>query len=219
MIIPYRADVPMYRWPIANFALIAATCVVSIVAFGATTADDTIKAMILDGWQVTGLFGHILLHAGPLHLIGNMVFLWVFGNAICAKVGNGPFLLIYVGLGFFAGIMHVIFDGDPAVGASGAINGIVGMFLVWYPVNKISCVFLFFFYPRKFEISSMWLILVWLAFDVYGATTGGRGVAYWAHLGGLAAGITLAYALLKSGKVKMTEYERSIIDVLNGRRT
>ena len=71
----------------------------------------------------------------PLLYVGD---LWVFGNAICAKVGNIAYTIVYVALGLCSGVIHLLLDGDPAVGASGAINGVVAMFLVFYPLNTIS---------------------------------------------------------------------------------
>ncbi len=166
---------------------------------------------------MTGLLGHTLLHVGLFHLIGNMIFLWVFGNAICAKVGNLWFPLVYVGLSLAAGVTHILLDGDPAIGASGAINGIVGMFLVLYPLNDISCFYFVVLYWGTFTLSSFWMILFWLVFDIWGAAAGMGGVAYWAHLGGIGAGVALALALLSLGWLKTESYERSLIDVLRGR--
>ncbi|MBN1845857.1 MAG: rhomboid family intramembrane serine protease [Sedimentisphaerales bacterium] len=172
---------------------------------------------VLEGWNPVGLVGYMWLHGGILHLAGNMIFLWVFGNAVCAKVGNLRFLLIYIVLGVLAGAAHVFFVGDDVsvVGASGAINGIVGMYLVWYPINSISCVWFFFFpFGRTFHVDSYWMILFWLAFDIWGAFSDGIGVAYFAHLGGFAAGVGLAILLLKVKWVRMDELEKSLLEVL-----
>jgi len=119
MFIPYQVDVPMQRHPWANYLLIAITAAISI--YGFTEPDDaTINRMILRDWSLAGLFGHVFIHAGILHLAGNMLFLWVFGNAICSKVGNAVYVLIYVGLGLVAGAAHLMLDGGAALGASGA---------------------------------------------------------------------------------------------------
>jgi hypothetical protein len=100
------------------------------------------------------------------------------------------------------------------VGASGAINDIVGMFLVFYPTNEVTCVYLLFLRPGRFSASSYWIILLWLAFDIWGAFSGGGGVAYWAHLGGFAFGFSLAVALLKTGLVTMEPDEKSLLQTL-----
>lgn len=127
-----------------------------------------IRPFILDGWTIEGLLGHIWLHGGVIHLLGNMLFLWIFGNAVCAKIGNIRYLPIYLGLGVIAGISHLIFVGGSVVGASGAIYGIVGMYLVFFPENEITCYLVFFFpllirpYIKEFCMSSIWIILFWV---------------------------------------------------------
>ena len=190
MLIPYRVDVPMYRRPIANAVIL----VLAVVVFGfeiGEMSSETLESMILFDWSISGLLGHMWLHLGVMHLVGNMLFLWVFGNAVCAKQGNLAYPLVYVALGVIAGMTHLVFDGGPALGASGAINGVVGMYLFWYPRNDVSC-FAWFFGPRFFRVSSIWMILLWLGFDLLGLATGGAGVAYYAHIGGLVAGVAIA---------------------------
>lgn len=179
-----------------------------------------VRPFILNRWDIKGLFGHIWLHGGILHLLGNMLFLWIFGNAVCAKIGNIRYLPIYLGLGLIAGITHLVFIGGNVIGASGAINGIVGMYLVFFPENEITCYFTFWFflrpYIKEFCVSSIWMILFWLAFDVWGATKGGGGVAYFAHLGGFAGGFVLAILMLKLKMVVMERDEKSLLQMLAG---
>jgi len=174
-----------------------------------------IRPYILDGLTLKGLFGHMWLHGGILHLLGNMLFLWIFGNAICAKIGNLRYIPVYIGMGLIAGISHLIFVGGGVLGASGAINGIVGMFLVLFPQNEITCYLVFFPYIRGFNVSSAWMILFWLVFDILGAMLGGGGgVAYFAHLGGFAGGVVLAFLMLKYKMVTMERYEKSLLQII-----
>ncbi|MHC4200764.1 MAG: rhomboid family intramembrane serine protease, partial [Planctomycetota bacterium] len=161
-----------------------------------------------------GWITYLLLHGGIFHLVGNMVFLWVFGNAICARLGNAWYPLVYVGLGLAAALAQVVGSTGPAVGASGAINGIVAMFLVLYPKNTVSCFFLVLFRPVFFHVKSYWLILLWLAFDLWGAFGGGGAIAYHAHVGGFAAGFALAVALLKTGVLEEDEGVDSLLSLL-----
>lgn len=86
MIIPYRVDVPTERHPVANWGILALT----VLSFGALLAwtEPLVEALVLINWSPLRMIGHLLLHAGLLHLVGNLIFLWVFGNAVCAKVGN-----------------------------------------------------------------------------------------------------------------------------------
>lgn len=182
---------------------------------------DITSELKLRGWSLKGLFGYMWLHGGLLHLLGNMLFLWIFGNAVCAKLGNLKYLPLYVVFGFAAGVAHLLGDSDPALGASGAINGVVGMYLVLFYENEITCLFAFWFifpYLRWFEVSSIWMILFWLFWDIIGALVGGSDVAYYAHLGGFAAGFGIALLMCKVGWIKMERYEKSLLQMLEGRK-
>lgn len=178
------------------------------------TANDKIGRFVLNGWKITGLFGHMWLHGGIIHLVGNLIFLWLFGNAVCSKIGNLAYLPVYVGLGLIAAVSHLIFVGGPMIGASGAINGIVGMYLVFFPENSISCFFLLLFHPITFSVSGYWIILLWFAFDIWGAVSGGQGVAYFAHIGGFVVGFGLAVLMLKLKWVEMERDEKSLLQML-----
>jgi membrane associated rhomboid family serine protease/DNA-directed RNA polymerase subunit RPC12/RpoP len=174
-------------------------------------------ALVLDGWKLKGLVGHMWLHAGWLHLIGNMWFLWVFGNAVCAKLGNLKHVPLYIMLGVSAGAAHLLFDGEEALGASGAINGIIGAYAVLFYQNEITCYLVFwpilpYFYVRQFGVSSIWMILFWLLWDAAGAAffSGSSNVAYFAHLGGFATGFGFTFLLCMTGWIKMEVYEKSL---------
>ena len=210
MIIPYRVDVPSERHPYANWAIIALTALAFLALLHWT--EPMVQAFVLTGWSPVRLLGYLFLHVGWMHLIGNLVFLWVFGNAVCAKAGNLRYPFCYLGLGMVAAGVHLLCDGQAAVGASGAINGIIGMFLVWYPLNDVSC-FAWFFRPFTFSVSSYWMILLWLAFDIFGACTGEGETAYWAHLGGFGGGFGLAFLMAKCGWVRMERHEKSLLQI------
>jgi hypothetical protein len=157
------------------------------------------------------------LHGGIMHLLGNMLFLWIFGNAICAKIGNIRYIGAYIGLGLLAGISHLVFAGGSVLGASGAINGIVGMFLVLFPQNEITCYWIFFMFggfAKEINVSSAWMILFWLVFDIWGAMSGGGQVAYFAHLGGFAGGVVLAILMLKFKMLTTERYEKTLLQVI-----
>jgi membrane associated rhomboid family serine protease len=173
--------------------------------------------LILDGWGLKGLFGHMWLHGGLFHLLGNMWFLWLFGNAVCAKIGNLRYLLLYVLTGVMAGAAHLLFSDGGALGASGAINGVVGMFIVLFFENEIDVVFMFWFilpYIRRFAVSSFWIILIYLLWDLFGAfvLSESSNVAYFAHLGGFAVGFGVVLTMCRVGWITMESYERSLLD-------
>jgi membrane associated rhomboid family serine protease len=244
LIIPWRVDVPQERLPLANWLLIAIIIgffvwqIIQVENYhqnlqgelnrvSAEQKDnnnniqiDLFKGLVLKGWTIRGLLGHMWLHGGWIHLIGNMLFLWIFGNAVCAKLGHITFTLIYLTLGVVAGITHLLVTSQPVIGASGAINGIVGMYLVFFPTNSITCLFLFMFpfYWKIFEVSSYVMILLWFTFDILGAAMGGGHTAYFAHIGGFATGFIIAIILLKTKLIKMTRYEKSIFDIISDAR-
>lgn len=209
-IIPYRVDVPMERWPFANIALIAINCVVFVLQVSGEFSELEMDSLVLDGLSMPGLFTHMFLHAGVLHLVGNMVFLWAFGNAVCAKVGNLRYLVLYVAFGLCAALAFITFDEGRAIGASGAINGVVGAFFVLYPLNELSCVWVFWIRVGQFEVDSRWMILYWFVFDVFYAAVGAPFVAYSAHVGGFIAGFFTIWFALDRRLLVMTEHERSL---------
>jgi membrane associated rhomboid family serine protease len=212
-LVPYQADVGMSRWPIANFALIPSLVATQLMAMSATDS-NAIAPFILQGWSLAEIVGYMFLHGGVFHLVGNMIFLWTFGNAVCAKVGNFTYIPLFLALGVAAATVHNLLDGSPAIGASGAINGIVGMYLVYFPSNNVTCLYWFFFRIGTFYLSGFWIILLFVAFDMWGAFNGSGGVAYWAHLGGFFTGVTLAMLSLLTGLVEMRDSEDSLLKLL-----
>ncbi len=228
MFIPYRVDVPFNYRPVMNWIVVALVIFVFSIQMVESNQVRTRQMSpneykeksltmqyILKGWSMKGLFGHMWLHGGLMHLIGNLIFLWLFGNAVCSKIGNLFYLPIYVILGMVAAISHLIFFSDIAIlGASGAINGVVGMYLVFFPENSISCFFILLFRPVWFTVRSFWMILLWFAFDILGAMSGSGGVAYLAHIGGFVAGVGLAIFMLRTKMIVMERDEKSILELL-----
>jgi membrane associated rhomboid family serine protease len=220
MLIPYEVETLLDNRPMANWALIAATSLVSLLglaALDAESASSWIDSLILDGWSLGGLAGHVLLHNDLGHLLGNMLYLWVFGNAICSNAGPRFFLLSYAACALAAAVVHVVLDGSPAIGASGAINGVVGITLAAFPVNRMSIFWFFLVRWGTFTVRVWHAVVIWLLFDLYGALTGGEGIAYWAHLGGLAAGVGIGLLGLNRGWISLSEWDnRSLLEILRG---
>lgn len=220
LLLPYHVDVPMRCVPWMNWVLIGLTVVFYPLCVASDGLTPLGEHLVLGGESWAGVVGHVLVHADLLHLLGNMLFLWVFGNAVCAKVGNLAYPFLYFGLGVAAGLVSYLVDPRPAVGASGAINGIVGVFVVWYLLNEISCWYAYWFFSAadagSFSVSSFWMVLLWLAFDVWGAVRGGGNIGYIAHLAGFAAGFLLAVLLLVLRWVEMEQGERSLLQLVAG---
>jgi len=239
MFIPYRVDVPFNHRPVVNWVVVAGVIFVFCLqvhdmvtypaepgtlaadpnsetgfAYSAPVPGGITGRWLLNGWGIKGLFGHMWLHGGGLHLIGNLIFLWLFGNAVCSKIGNLMYLPIYILCGLIAAISHLLFFDVPMLGASGAIMGMVGMYLVFFPENSISCFFIFYFRPWWFTVRSFWMILLWFIVDIFGAASGGGGVAYFAHIGGFASGFALAVLLLKTRMIVMERDETSLLKLI-----
>ncbi len=217
MFFPYKIDTLFKRWPVANWVLMAAIVLVYGVSHSAS--EETIEALVLGGTSTVGLITHLFLHADIFHLAGNLLFMWVFGNAVCAMTTNLAYPVLFVGFGVVAAAAHVAFDGAPAIGASGAINGVVGMALAMYPRNPVHVVWFIVVRGGTVEMPLWTLGLIWLGFDAFGAFLGSDGVAYWAHLGGLGCGLVAGLIALKRGWLTLTDYDNeSLADLLAGRR-
>ena len=156
--------------------------------------------------QVT-LLSSIFLHGGLMHLAGNMLFLWIFGDNIELKFGKVKYLAIYLGWGIVAGLFHVMGDpvsSTPAVGASGAISGVLGAYLVIFPRAKIMTFMMLGFFWRMMHIQAKWFLPFWLVFQnilpffIGGFGIAGGGVAYLAHIGGFVIGLATGYLYKKT---------------------
>jgi membrane associated rhomboid family serine protease len=164
---------------------------------------------IIHGQQLYTLFTSMFMHAGWLHLLGNMLFLYVFGDNIEDAFGHVGYLVFYIISGLVAALAYIVSIflvpaiGDLAaglVGASGAISGVLGAYIVLYPKAKIVALVFYFILPVPAIIFlGFWFIMQWFYgfFDISG------GVAYWAHIGGFIAGMILALAFgLKRKKAR-----------------
>jgi Uncharacterized membrane protein (homolog of Drosophila rhomboid) len=150
------------------------------------------------------IFTSLFLHGSFLHLAGNMLYLWIFGNNIEDAMGHVRFLLFYLLCGVAAALTMAFMDPlsiRPMVGASGAISGVLGAYLLLYPRAKVTVLvpLLIILYP--FRINALWVVGVWFAMQLLALTFPEiSGIAWWAHVGGFAAGIALT-PLLKSAGV------------------
>ncbi len=222
--IPLRDTIPSRSIPLVNGALIAACVAVFLVqllsgnggealakAFGFVPARLFHAAELGPGslaLGATGLFSSMFLHGGVLHLAGNMLFLWIFGDNVEDALGHGRYLLFYLGSGVLAALLQGVFAPSslvPLVGASGAIAGVLGAYFVLYPhARVVTLVPLFFLFPLV-EVPAFLFLLFWFLLQFWqgsaalvssgraGAAAGG--VAWWAHVGGFAAGIGLLVLL------------------------
>jgi membrane associated rhomboid family serine protease len=139
----------------------------------------------------------MFLHGSVLHLGGNMLFLWIFGNNIEDHLGVLRYVAFYLASGFIATFAHIAVDPSstiPVVGASGAIAGVMGAYLAWFPNVRIRTLFIFFFIIFR-DISAKWLLLFWFATQFLDAVNPNSGVAWGAHVGGFAFGLLVGWIL------------------------
>lgn len=207
MLVPYRVNTLIIRSPWANIAILALNILMFLAMSSGALSETLIDRMVLSDWAAPeGFVGYLFLHAGLAHLIGNMLLLWVFGNALNGVMHDKDYVLAYLACGIFAGALHLMVDGAPVVGASGAISGLMGMYLAIYPKNEVSCLY-WFFRPGTFEIKGYLLIIGWFLWDLYSAIRGQAGIACWAHVGGMIAGIGLGLLLLKLQRIHLADYD------------
>jgi membrane associated rhomboid family serine protease len=226
-VIPLRDANPTTRTPVVTIGLILACLIafgveLSVSARGPEALDAFIRewgavpASISAALGAGELVSHatlamvtsVFLHGGWLHLLGNMLFLWIFGNNIEDRLGRATFLVFYLAGGIAAALAQVWIDPSstvPLVGASGAIAAALGAYFVFYPGARItSLVFLGFFY-QLLEVPAVVVLGYWFLLQLVsgaaslGASTAQGGVAFFAHIGGFAAGMLVAVVLRATG--------------------
>ena len=223
---PLRDENPTSLTPVVTFVFIAINTLVwvfvqqsgggqgflsSLCTFGAIPADITgainpgsIIPLGSDATCTVGGLGwmtiltSMFMHGSWMHLIGNMWFLWVFGNNIEDSMGHIRFVIFYLLCGALASAAHILTDpasAVPTVGASGAISGVMGAYLLLYPKVRVHTLIFLVFYIRVFLLPAWVLLAQWFVIQlISGAGTlgaEGGGVAFWAHIGGFVAGLAL----------------------------
>lgn len=209
---PLKDDIPTEKPPIVTIALIVINCLIFfyqlslgqdfqyfIVKLGAIPYEITHQAEITPEYAfpvnmtlVTAMF----LHGGWFHIIGNMLYLWVFGNNVEDTLGHFKFIIFYLISGIVASLVHIVSTPDstiPTVGASGAIAGVLGAYLLKFPHARILTLIFLGFFIRIVRIPAVYVLGFWFVLQVLyglisiGSNTGG--VAWFAHIGGFVAGI------------------------------
>jgi membrane associated rhomboid family serine protease len=204
---PIRDHNPSGRTPYVTYALMLMNIgiflgYVSILSDNRATYEfyntwALIPARLSDGDGFMGLITSMFLHGGWMHLAGNMLFLWIFGDNIEDEMGHIPYLLFYLACGVAAGFGQFITEPSstvPMVGASGAIAGVMGGYLLLYPKAKVDILIIFIIFFRIFPIPAWIMLALWFAMQFFGglaASAGTGGVADWAHAGGFIAGLIL----------------------------
>jgi membrane associated rhomboid family serine protease len=209
---PYHDDTErLHGRPYLNYSLIAINAIVFIWEISVTgffrnpVATETlfqnygaVPESVLSG-NIASVITSMFMHGGLLHIIGNMLFLFVFGDNLEDRFGRIKYLLMYIGWGFAAALMHSLYavsagGGEtPAVGASGAISGVMGAYLVMFPRAKVLTL-IFAFFITTVRIPAIAFIPFWFILQVIYALIGvPGGIAYLAHIGGFIVGLGTGY--------------------------
>lgn len=209
MIIPLRTDSRLHRTPYMNWALIALNILV-FVAFQNSSLFGGNRGPMRGFNEVTSRFElspyepqlgnfitYAFLHANVMHLLGNMLFLYIFGNNVNDKMGQIGYLAFYLAGGVFAGVAYVLMQnsGSPVIGASGAIAAVTGAYLVLFPRSSVT-IFYFWYFFGTYEIPSLWFILFFFVKDLIFNFAQQDNVAHVAHVGGTVFGFTICVVLL-----------------------
>src|ERR1017187_1207741 len=203
--IPIKVTQPSYSRPVVTFWLIVATLLIFLHEFWLQISEPyafhhfmALYSLRPAHFHWENVFTSMFLHAGWIHVLGNMLFLWVFGDNVEDILGHGKFLLLYLLCGTVAAVSQVMIDPSstlPIVGASGAIAGVMGAYLVKFPRSnvKLAAWFILIF---TFDVPAWLMLIYWFGVQLLGglgsaqeASTGGT--AFFAHVGGFIAGIVL----------------------------
>lgn len=215
--IPLRDTIPSSRFPIVTLCLIGLNALVFFAEIGLT---EQAQAHLFQHWGIVPLrFTHprlqanyvtllssMFIHGGWMHVIGNMWSLWIFGDNVEDRMGRGGFLLFYMLSGLAAGALHIVTNPSstvPTVGASGAIAGVMGAYLLLFPHATVVTLVPIFFFIQIIELPAIFFLGFWFLTQLFSGTLSlaaagaqqAGGVAWWAHIGGFVVGFLWAVPL------------------------
>lgn len=207
MFIPIRTDYRMTRTPWVNYLLIAINVIAFVASYrwvlSAGATPITYLLLNPDDPHLYQFFTSIFLHGSIMHIVGNMVFLWVFGNAVNDRLGHTGYLAFYLGGGVLAGVGYIFLGGHyPVLGASGAISAVTGAYLVLLPRARVTLLMWLFYFLTTIEVSSLYFLMfqfvfnLWMSLDARFGGVASSGVAYAAHSSGYVFGIAVTAGLL-----------------------
>lgn len=225
LVFPVDTDRRLLRTPWVNYALVLTNVVVFFITMwdvheyktnlgdlsGAQHTTDALQAMYPvtkfflwpNAPQIQQFITHQFLHLSWLHLFGNMVFLFVFGNSVEDRLGKIGYLCLYLASGVVAGLLHSMLKVSPILGASGAVAGVTAAYLVLFPLTYVRL----FAWVTEFEVSSLIVIVYYILQDVVFNLMGIYRTAYLAHVGGYAFGFVAVVGLLVSGILPREPYD------------
>jgi membrane associated rhomboid family serine protease len=228
--VPIRDDNDSYTVPFVNYLLVLLNVLAFVfeLSLGNRSLNRFLMEYAVVPAKLWPAIGHVLsgdlhalplllpllsamfLHGGFLHVAGNMLYLWIFGDNVEDRLGHFGYLCFYLICGVFASLVQSVFSPDsmiPSLGASGAIAGVLGAYIIKFPKNQVQAIFPIGFIPIPFKISAVWLLGFWFVQQAFNsvASVGQRtmtgveqgGVAYWAHASGFALGALIALVFVR----------------------
>lgn len=213
--IPLRDSLRSRSFPIVTILLIIANFYIFLqeLTLSAPALDKFVHHFGVIPAQIYGIFVHeglswgllplltsMFLHGGWLHLLGNMLYLWVFGDNVEDRMGHAKFLLFYLAAGIAGALAQIWADPGstiPTIGASGAIAGVLGAYFLWYPRARILTLLPIVIFISIVEIPAIYYLFLWFGLQLINGLVSlavpGNVVAWWAHIGGFIAGVGLAW--------------------------
>ncbi len=218
---PVQDTIPHRRPPVAMWGIILLNTVVFVFELSLTPSQleklfytaGVVPALITAPWRegspllfletlphYVSFLTCMFLHGGWFHFISNMWALWIFGDNVEDRMGSARFLIFYILTGVIASVVHVVTQPDspvPVVGASGAISGVMGAYMLFFPASRIVTLVPLGFIPLFFELPAVLFMFIWFLTQLQSgflslvAPEAAGGVAWWAHVGGFVAGVAL----------------------------
>jgi membrane associated rhomboid family serine protease len=225
--IPIKDINPTYTRPIVTKTLV----IINIIIFFWTYLDPNFPNIvqrwgakpvyILQGRELETIITSMFLHGGPIHLFGNMIYLWIFGDNVEDIMGHTKFLIFYIASGIAGTYLNAFLDplsNIPGIGASGAISGIMGAYVVLYPGARVLSLLALGYYITTVEVNAYIFVGIWFIYQLLYAMISLYiphigGVAYWAHIGGFILGSIVALTLRDKLRYRLHRLETEITHV------
>jgi membrane associated rhomboid family serine protease len=219
--IPLRSSEPHYSRPTATLAIIAANVAVFLYELSLGMSSNSLNRFIMhygvvpDELHYSSILTSMFIHGGFLHIAGNMWFLWVFGRGVEDLLGHARYLFLYFVCGFAAAFLYILVNSNstaPTIGASGAIAGVMGAYLIKFPRAHIVTLVFIIVFITTVDIPAAFLLLYWFAIQFFsgvgsvGYSTSDGGVAWFAHVGGFIAGMLLVMVMPTQQRARPWQY-------------
>jgi len=223
--IPLRDVIPTRTFPALVVGIIGLNALAFL--FEQTLSDRQLALFVREYGVVpaelawSSVFTSMFLHGGWMHFLGNMLFLWIFGDNIEDRLGHLRFLVFYLLCGAVAAVAHVMSEPGspiPTIGASGAVAGVMGAYFVLYPQSRILTLLPLFIFWQIIEVPAVVFLGLWFLLQLFSgvgtvlmATQGAPagGIAFWAHVAGFGAGVVLVFAFRRPERARVEWWNRS----------